>query len=124
MSDSEKKWITLEDSKLVELILRSVGDDGKKEIISAVMNQPRTIAEIVEIIKLPHTSGYRKINSLIDDGILIPLEYTTALDGKRTAKYQTVFETLLIALEKNKVVLSILASQEFIKQSFAFRNLK
>lgn len=124
MPDSEKKWIALEDSKLVELILRSVGDEDKKEIINVVMNQPHTIAEIVEISKLPHTSGYRKINSLIDDGILIPREYTTAHDGKRIAKYQTVFETLLIALEKNKVVLCILASREFMKQSSAFQNLK
>ena len=124
MPDSEKRWIALEDSKLVELILRSVGDEDKKEIINIVMNQPHTIAEIVEISKLPQTSGYRKTNSLIDDGILIPREYIIAHDGKRIAKYQTVFETLLIALEKNKVVLCILASQEFMKQSFAFKNLK
>ena len=124
MPDSEKKWIALEDSKLVELILRSVGDEDKKEIINVAMNQPHTIADIVEISKLPHTSGYRKINSLIDDGILIPREYITAHDGKRIAKYQTVFETLLIALEKNKVVLCILASQEFMKQSSAFQNTK
>ena len=124
MSDSEKKWIALEDSKLVELILRSVGDEDKKEIINAVMNQPHTIAEIVEICQLPHTSGYRKVNSLIDDGILIPREYITAHDGKRIAKYQAVFETLLIALEKNKVILCILASQEFMKQSSAFQNTK
>lgn len=124
MSDSEKKWIALEDTKLVELILRSVGDEDKKEIINVVMNQPHTIADIVEISRLPHTSGYRKINSLIDDGILIPREYVTAHDGKRIAKYQTVFETLLIALEKNKVILCILASREFMKQSSAFQNLK
>ena len=123
MSDSEKMWITLEDPKLVELILRSVGDEDKKGIINIVMNQPLTIAEIIEINKLPHTSGYRKINSLIDNGILIPREYITN-DGKRIAKYQTVFETLLIAIEKNKVVLHILASQEFMKQSFTFKNLK
>lgn len=124
MSDSEKKWVALEDSKLVELILRSVGDEDKKEIINTVMNQPHTIADIVEITKLPHTSGYRKVRSLIHDGILIPREYITAHDGKRIAKYQTVFETILIALEKNKVVLCILASQEFMKQSPAFQNTK
>ena len=122
MSDSEKKWVALEDSKLVELILRSVGDEDKKEIINTVMNQPHTIADIVEISKLPHTSGYRKVKALIDDGILIPREYITAHDGKRNAKYQTVFETILIALEKNKVVLCILASQEFMKQSPAFQS--
>jgi len=124
ISDSEKKWIALEDSRLVELILRSVGDEDKKEIINVVMNQPYTIADIVEISKIPHTSGYRKVKSLIDEGILIPREYVTAHDGKRIAKYQAVFETILIALEKNKVVLCILASQEFIKQSPAFQNHK
>ena len=123
MPDSEKIWITLEDPKLVELILKSVGDDNKKEVINTVINQPRTIAEIIEICKFPHTSGYRKINSLIDNGILIPHEYITN-DGKRIAKYQTVFESLSIVFEKNKVVLRILVSQEFTKQNYAFQNIK
>ena len=122
MSDLEKKWIALEDSRLVELILRSVGDDHKKEIINSVMSQPHTIADIVEISKIPHTSGYRKVKSLIDDGILIPREYVTAHDGKRIAKYQAVFETILITIEQNKIILCILASQEFMKESPMFHN--
>ena len=122
--DLEKKWIALEDQNLIELILKSVGDDHKKDIINSVMNQPLTISDIVEISKIPHTSGYRKVKSLIDDGLLIPREYVTAHDGKRIAKYQAVFETILIAIEKNKIVLCILASQEFLNKSPAFQDLK
>jgi hypothetical protein len=61
---------------------------------------------------------------LIRDGLLIPREYVTAHDGKRIAKYQAVFETILIAIEKNKIILCIEASQEFLKESPAFQNLK
>ena len=122
--DLEKKWIALEDSRLIELILKSVGDEDKKDIINVVMDQPHTISDIVEISKIPHTSGYRKVKSLIDDGLLIPREYVTAHDGKRIAKYQAVFETILIAIEKDKIVLCILASQEFLKESPAFQDLK
>ena len=122
MSDLEKKWSIIEDPRLIELILRALGDDHKKNIINEAMNHPHTIADIVETSKIPHTSGYRKVKDLINDGILIPLEYVIAHDGKRIAKYQAIFETILIAIEKNKVILSILTSQKFMKESPMFQN--
>src|SRR5690348_5313591 len=68
----EKKWVTLEDSGLIELLLKSLGDYDKKNIMNTVMNEPMMISEILEISKISHTSCYRKVNALIDDGILIP----------------------------------------------------
>ncbi len=122
--DLEKKWIAIENSSLIELILKSVGDEDKKNIINTVIGEPKIISDILEISKIPRTSGYRKVKSLIDDGLLIPREYVTAHDGKLIAKYQAVFETILIAIEKNKIILCIEASQEFLKESPAFQNLK
>jgi hypothetical protein len=82
----EKKWITLEDSRLIELMLKSLGDEDKKNIINAAISQPLIISEILELSKIPQTSGYRKVNLLIDDGILVPQGYTTSHDGKRVTK--------------------------------------
>ena len=98
--DLEKKWISIENSGLIELILKSVGDEDKKNLINAVIGEPKIISDILEISKVPKTSGYRKAKELIRDGLLIPREYVTAHDGKRIAKYQAVFETILIADRK------------------------
>lgn len=108
---AEKRWVTLEDSHLIEIILKSVGDEDKKNIINAVIDQPRVISEILDISMIPRTSGYRKINTLISDGILIPQGYVTTSDGKRVTKYTAIFDNISILIEKNKVVVKIHTTQ-------------
>ena len=114
---NEKKWITLEDSRLIELMLRSLGDDDKKNLINSAIGEPLIISDMLEISKIPQTSGYRKINALIDDGILIPQGYVTTPDGKRVTKYKAVFENISISIEKNKIVVKVQPTLESIKNS-------
>ncbi|HXU96074.1 MAG TPA: transcriptional regulator [Candidatus Nitrosotalea sp.] len=114
---NEKKWITLEDSRLIELMLRSLGDDDKKNLINSAIGEPLIISDMLEISKIPQTSGYRKINALIDDGILIPQGYVTTHDGKRVTKYKAVFENISISIEKNKIVVKVQPTLESIKNS-------
>ena len=114
---NEKKWITLEDSRLIELMLRSLGDDDKKNLINSAIGEPMIISDMLEISKIPQTSGYRKINALIDDGILIPQGYVTTHDGKKVTKYQAIFENVSISIEKNKIVVKILPTKESVDES-------
>ena len=108
---AEKRWITLEDSNLIEIILKSVGDEDKKNIINAVIDEPLTISEILDVSRIPRTSGYRKINALISDGILVPQGYDTTHDGKRVTTYTAIFDNISILIEKNKIVVKIHTAQ-------------
>lgn len=110
VKQAEKRWVTLEDSHLIEIILKSVGDEDKKRIINAVIDEPRIISEILDTSMIPRTSGYRKINALISDGVLIPQGYDTTHDGKRVTKYKAIFDNISILIEKNKVVVKVHAT--------------
>lgn len=114
---NEKKWITLEDSRLIELMLKSLGDDDKKNIINAAMEEPKIISDILKISKIPQTSGYRKINTLIDDGILIQQGHLTTYDGKIVKKYKAIFENVNISIDRNKIIVKVLPTQESLKNS-------
>lgn len=107
----EKRWITLEDPNLIEIILKSVGDEDKKNILNAVIDEPHTISEILDISMTPRTSGYRKINALISDGVLISKGHDTTHDGKRVTRYKAVFDNIRILIEKNRVIVKIHAAQ-------------
>lgn len=107
----EKQWLTLEDSRLIEIILKSVGDEDKKRILNAVIDESHTISEILDISMIPRTSGYRKINALITDGMLIPQGYDVTHDGKRVTKYKAIFDNISILIEKNKIIVKIQTRQ-------------
>src|SRR5947209_4395575 len=62
----DPNWVAIEDPSLAKLILESFGDEDKKNILNAVLDESRIISEILEIANIPQTSGYRKVNSLID----------------------------------------------------------
>ena len=110
-------WIAIEDPSLAKLILESFGDEDKKSILNVVLDESRIISEILEIAKIPQTSGYRKINALIDDGLLIVHGNITTHDGKKVNKYKSIFENVTINIEKNKIVVKVLIAKESIEKS-------
>jgi hypothetical protein len=110
-------WVAIEDAYLAKLILGSFGDEDKKNILNSVLDEPRIISDILEIAKIPQTSGYRKVNYLIDNGLLIVQGHITTHDGKKVSKYKSIFENVTINIEKNKVVVKVLLAKESIENS-------
>lgn len=113
----DPNWVAIEDPTLAKLILESFGDEDKKNIINTVLDQPKIISEILETAHIPQTSGYRKVNSLIENGLLTVQGYVTTHDGKRVNKYKSIFENITINIEKNKVVVKVLIAKESIEKS-------
>ncbi|MDE1726768.1 MAG: transcriptional regulator [Thaumarchaeota archaeon] len=119
-----KEWITIEDRYLAKLILMSFGDDDKKNIIDAVLDQPKIISDILETCNIPQTSGYRKINKLIQDGFLVVNGHEFTQDGKKVSKYASIFENIRIQIEKNKVIVQVQLTKESISNSMMIQMLR
>jgi hypothetical protein len=113
----DPNWVAIEDPSLAKQILEAFGDEDKKNILNTVLDEPRIISEILEISQLPQTSGYRKVNSLIDTGLLIVQGHVITHDGKKVNKYKSVFNNVTINIEKNKVIVKVLLAEESIKKS-------
>ena len=116
----QKKWMTIEDSHIHRIILEAIGDNDKKNILNAVLDKPRIISEILEICNIPQTSGYRKINNLIQNGLLIINGHEISDDGRIINKYQPVFDNIQIHVEKNKVTIQVLLTKEYLDNSEIF----
>lgn len=102
----EKNWFTITDNKVIKTILESYGDDDKACILNCVSSEPKITADILKHCKIPQTSGYRKINSLIDNGLLVTEGYAVASDGRKVNKYRTVFDNVRINIE-NKITVDV-----------------
>ncbi|MGI0007294.1 MAG: transcriptional regulator [Nitrosotalea sp.] len=116
----DREWITIEDPHINKIILEAIGDDDKKNILNAVLDKPRIISEILEICKIPQTSGYRKVNNLIQNGLLIIHGHESTEYGRTANRYQSVFDNIQIHVEKNKVVVQIQLTKEYLKNSNIF----
>jgi len=92
----------IDDVKLVQQIMECIGDRDMMLIINNVMDKPKLVSEILKSCKLPQTSGYRKINKLVDLGLLIISGYNIGIDGRHLFKYTTSFESISVFMEKGK----------------------
>lgn len=113
-----ENWVLIENTDLTKTILESFGDDDKKKILSALNGDSLIISQILEKCKIPQTSGYRKVNSLIKEGLLVPSGYIAAPDGKRITKYRSIFDNIKIDILKDKIVITLhLPKEDFSSSS-------
>lgn len=115
--DKENEWIRLDDKKLSQVILESFGDNDKKLILNTLTDRSLVIADVLDVCKIPQTSGYRKINSLIQNGLLIPNGFVTTSEGKKVTKYTSLFDNFKIEIEKNNIAIKARLKREAANNS-------
>jgi len=100
-------WIVLEDQRLAKIFLESFADDDKRNILEVSMDEPLPISDILLTCKIPQTSGYRKINYLIENGLSMVNGFTMSADGKKIQKYQTIFNNIKMNIERKNIVVQV-----------------
>ena len=115
--NTDEEWMTIKDSNISKIVLAAFGDEDKKKIISVLMNESHIVSEVLEICNLPQTSGYRKINSMISDGLLTVEGHITTSDGKKVNKYISIFENIKIDIVKNNITVKVKIKTDSVKNS-------
>jgi len=101
------EWMEIEDQLVAELILKAFADDDKKKILDSTQDKSKTPLEILDICKIPSTSGYRKIKSLIRDGLLVPNGTFLSRSKKQVRRYISALENLKIDICKGKLIVKV-----------------
>ena len=118
MEKSEQEWISVSDEQNVRTILRSYGDDEKKNILVSLVG-PDLTSNVLRKNNISQTSGYRKIKELINDGLIVA-KSLIILDGRKFYKHVSVFEDLKINIVKDKVVVKVKINKE--AEEIPFKN--
>ena len=114
---SSSNWISMKDPELSKVFLESFADQDKKAILGSVMDDPLIIAKILESCNIPQTSGYRKINFLINNGLLVSNGFELAQDGKKVKKYETIFDNIKVDIIKNNVAVKVQLKKSLLAES-------
>ena len=114
--DKSENRFTIADPELSQSILKAFSDDEMSKILNASIGEPWSISEILEKLNIPKTSGYRKINSLIDEGLLIKTGSDLTSNRREIGKYKSLFDNVNIDFN-NKVTVNVQFTQEVIAKS-------
>ena len=112
----ENYSIQIIDPELIELILELSGDSETRKIFTCIFENELTIPQILNEAKVPKTSGYRKIENLILNGLILESGRVLS-ESKRISKYRCVFDKIIIKIEKNNVVIQGIISKKIFDKS-------
>ncbi len=115
--ENKEDWITIQDQELSKTFLEILGDPDKKSIIGTVLKKSLTVADILKESKIPQTSGYRKINSMISNGILISNGFELSSDNKKIKKYETIFQNIKMDIQENGMMVKIQLKKHLLTSS-------
>ena len=94
--------------EIVKKILKFIGDQDMMMILNDAADKPKLVSEIIKTCNLPQTSGYRKINQLVDAGMLVINGFVVGTDGRQIFKYTTSYESLTVLIDGKKSKLKII----------------
>lgn len=114
--DKAEKRFTISDSEISESILKAFSDSEMSKILNASIGEPWTITDILAKLDIPKTSGYRKINFLIEEGLLIKIGTEMTANRRKIDKYKSLFDNVNIDF-KNKISVNVQFTQDIITKS-------
>ncbi len=118
----EKYVVTIVDQNLTDLILELFSEVETRKIISSLLENEYTIPQVLKESKVPKTSGYRKIENLIINGLIIESGKVLS-ESKKISKLQCVFQEIKLDIKKEKVVVNGIVSQKLFEKSTSMKSI-
>jgi len=112
------KSFVIKDPSFVNLILSTYGNQEKKTILETVAEVSLSISDILDKINLSQSTGYRIINSLIKEGLLIESEHNeVGAEGRKVSTYKSTISLLDIRINRSNIEVEIHFTHDIIKNS-------
>ena len=112
----ERYNIKIIDQKLMDLILQACGDSETRKIFSCLFHNELTIPQILSESKLPKTSGYRKIENLIINGLILETGKVLS-ESKRISKYKCIFNEIKIEIKNDNIMIQGFVDKKIFDKS-------
>ena len=114
--------ITIKDPSIAKDIFESYGDPAKKVILD-LLNKPKSIPEAIAKSKLPKASAYNRIKEMIQDGLLTPVGYAKASDGRKVSEYVVTFNKTVFEIQNKDMIVNVNVQNKLLKDSFTFSSV-
>jgi len=118
----ERYNVTMINTCVTDLILELFSASETRKIISALLENEYTIPQILKESKVPKTSGYRKIENLIINGLVIESGKVLS-ESKKISKLQCVFQEIKLDIKKEKITVNGIISKKMFEKSSSMKSI-
>lgn len=91
----------MDEDRLIEDVLDTIGDEHAREILAAISEEPRSAKELAETCDLSLPTVYRRVE-LLQSHDLIVSQTAVADDGNHYDVYESNFDATVIRLEDDE----------------------
>jgi len=116
----DKYNITIVNIDISDLILGLFSDSETRKIISTLLENEYTIPQILKESKVPKTSGYRKIENLIINGLIIESGKVLS-ESKKISKLQCVFQEIKLEIKRERITVVGVISKKMFEKSTSMK---
>jgi hypothetical protein len=106
-SESDSAWVNVKDPAMASTIMNIYGDALSRKLLNSSIGEPHTIMEILNITKVSHTTGYRRLLSLIQDNFLLAHHMVQRSGGKQVTSYMATFKEIEFHMSKNQELVRV-----------------
>ena len=110
-------FVTLHNPKMTEKILGMLGDKDYRKILDLLIDKSLTAYEILDKVEIPQASTYRKIESLMNVGLLVENGRITEKSGRPAARITTIYRGLDMKILKNRITIQVKISKNMLQKS-------
>lgn len=108
--------IRIIDQGLIDSLLVLCGDNETRQMLNCLFENELTIPQILSESQIPKTSGYRKIENLIINGLIVESGKVLS-ESKRISKYKCVFDEIKIEMKKKDILFQGVISEQIYNKS-------
>jgi len=92
--------------RLRDAILITLGDKEMVQIMNCCMYKSVSVNEIIKETEIPHTTAYRKIKWMLDNGILVTEHFLISPDGKKSSLFKSTMRSISVKYEQNEIIVN------------------
>jgi len=100
--------------RLSSAILTALGDESSRRILASAIASGKTVEEISAEQNLPLSTCYRRVRSLLGEGLMILERTVVTHAGKRYAIYRTSFSKAAIRFNGGEIALEVTPNLDII----------
>ena len=96
--------IPIKSKKTAQAIMSALADAEARSIMDATVFKAKSFSEIIKETGVPHSTAFRKIKLMLNDGILIVEKIDFTPDGKKYSLFRSTLRSVNIRYELGEVI--------------------